>query len=110
MSRIHEALQRAYRERGKMPVSEDRQVAELTIASVPNEPQFVKPELVLENIARHPWKPIATTFPTLTDRGAGVEQFRRLRSHIEDDSCRQRYAFGRKELCSRESGHEHGAQ
>jgi protein-tyrosine kinase len=82
MSRIHEALQRAYRERGKMPVSEDRQVAELTIASVPNEPQFVKPELVLENIARHPWKPIATTFPTLTDRGAGVEQFRRLRSHI----------------------------
>src|SRR5580693_1825015 len=82
MSRIHEALQRAYRERGKAPVSEDRQVAELTLASVANEPQFVQPELVLENIARYPWKPIITTFPTLTDRGAGVEQFRRLRSHV----------------------------
>jgi capsular exopolysaccharide synthesis family protein len=82
MSRIHEALQRAYRERGKAPVSEDRQVAELTLASVANEPQFVTPQLVLENIARYPWKPITTTFPTLTDRGAGVEQFRRLRSHV----------------------------
>ena len=48
MSRIHEALQRAYRERGKLPVSEDNQVAELTIASVAEEPPLVKPELVLE--------------------------------------------------------------
>jgi capsular exopolysaccharide synthesis family protein len=65
-----------------MPVSEDRQASELTIASVADEPPLVKPELVLENIARYPWKPISTTFPTLTDRGAGVEQFRRLRSHV----------------------------
>ena len=82
MSRIHEALQRAYRERGKLPVSEDDQVAELTITPVPEEPPLVKPELVLENIAQHPWKPITAAFPTLTDRGAVVEQFRRLRSHI----------------------------
>jgi protein-tyrosine kinase len=82
MSRIHEALQRAYRERGKLPVSEDHQVAELTITSVVEEPPLVKPELVLDNIAQHPWKPVVTTFPTLTDRGAGVEQFRRLRSQI----------------------------
>jgi capsular exopolysaccharide synthesis family protein len=82
MSRIHEALQRAYRERGKLPVSEDHQVAELTIASVAEEPPPVKPELVLDNIAHHPWKPNAPAFPTLTDRGASVEQFRRLRSHI----------------------------
>ena len=33
MSRIHEALQRAYRERGKLPASENNHVAELTIAS-----------------------------------------------------------------------------
>jgi protein-tyrosine kinase len=82
MSRIHEALQRAYRERGKLPVSEDNHVAELTIASVAEEPPLVKPELDLERIARYPWKPNSTAFPTLTDRGAGVEQFRRLRSHV----------------------------
>ena len=82
MSRIHEALQRAYRERGKLPVSEDNHVAELTIASVAEEPPLVKPELDLERIARYPWKPNSTSFPTLADRGAGVEQFRRLRSHV----------------------------
>jgi protein-tyrosine kinase len=82
MSRIHEALQRAYRERGKLPASQDNRVAELTIASVAEESPFVKPELVLENIARYPWKPTTTSFPTLTDRGAGVEQFRRLRSRV----------------------------
>jgi capsular exopolysaccharide synthesis family protein len=82
MSRIHEALQRAYRERGKLPVSEDNQVAERAITTVPEEAPLVKPELVLENIAHYPWKPNAATFPTLTDRGASVEQFRRLRSHV----------------------------
>jgi capsular exopolysaccharide synthesis family protein len=82
MSRIHEALQRAYRERGKLPVLDDDQVTGLKITSAPEEPLLVKPELVLENIAQHPWKPNTATFPTLTDRGAGVEQFRRLRSHI----------------------------
>jgi len=82
MSRIHEALQRAYRERGTLPVSEDNQVAEPTITPVPDEPPLVKPELVLENIAQHPWKPLIAAFPTLTDHGAGVEQFRRLRSHV----------------------------
>lgn len=82
MSRIHEALQRAYRERGKLPVSEDHQVAELTIASVAEERPPVVPELILENIAHYPWKPNIATFPTLTDRGASVEQFRRLRSRV----------------------------
>jgi capsular exopolysaccharide synthesis family protein len=82
MSRIHEALQRAYREREKLPVSEDNQVAELTITAVPEEPPLLKPELVLDNIAQHPWKPMTAAFPTLTGRGAGVEQFRRLRSHV----------------------------
>jgi capsular exopolysaccharide synthesis family protein len=82
MSRIHEALQRAYRERGKLPVAEDDQVAELKIISTPEEPAPVKPELVLDKIALHPWKPTISAFPTLTDRGATVEQFRRLRSHV----------------------------
>src|SRR5208337_4993687 len=82
MSRIHEALQRAYRERGKLPVLDDHQVAELKVTSAPEEPVLVKPALVLENIAQYPWKPNTAAFPTLTDRGASVEQFRRLRSHI----------------------------
>ena len=82
MSRIHEALQMAYRERGKLPVSGANQVAELTITSAPEEPPLAKPELVLKNIAQHPWKPLIASFPTLTDHGAGVEQFRRLRSHV----------------------------
>jgi capsular exopolysaccharide synthesis family protein len=82
MSRIHEALQRAYRERGKLPVLDDEQVPELNITSAPEEPLLVKPKLVLEDIAQQPWKPNAAAFPTLTDRGASVEQFRRLRSRV----------------------------
>jgi capsular exopolysaccharide synthesis family protein len=82
MSRIHEALQRAYRERGKLPASEDNRVAELTIASVVEESPFARPELNLENVARYPWKPNTSAFPTLIDRGASVEQFRRLRSRV----------------------------
>jgi protein-tyrosine kinase len=82
MSRIHEALQRAYQERGKSPLSGPNQVVELTVNSAPEEPPPVKPELNVKNIARHSWKPSIDSFPTLTDHGAGVEQFRRLRSHI----------------------------
>ena len=63
-------------------VSGEKQVAELTITCAPEEPPLAKPEFVLENIAQHPWKPLIASFPTLTDRGAGVEQFRRLRSHV----------------------------
>jgi protein-tyrosine kinase len=82
MSRIHEALQRAYQERGKSPISGTNQVVELTITSALEEPPPVKPELILKNIAQHSWKPLIDSFPTLTDHGAGVEQFRRLRSHV----------------------------
>ena len=82
MSRIHEALQRAYQERGKSPVSGISQVVELTINSAPEQPSPVKPELIPNNIAQHSWKPLIDSFPTLTDHGAGVEQFRRLRSHV----------------------------
>jgi capsular exopolysaccharide synthesis family protein len=82
MSRIHEALQRAYQERGKSPVSGISQVVELTITSAPEQPSPAKPELIPNNIAQHSWKPLIDSFPTLTDHGAGVEQFRRLRSHV----------------------------
>jgi capsular exopolysaccharide synthesis family protein len=82
MSRIHEALQRAYQERGTSPVSGISQVVELTITSAPEQPSPAKPELIPNNIAQHSWKPLIDSFPTLTDHGAGVEQFRRLRSHV----------------------------
>ncbi len=67
---------------GNCRPQEDLQIAELTITSAPEEPPPVKPELILEDIAQHPWKPPIASFPTLADRGAGVEQFRRLRSHV----------------------------
>jgi capsular exopolysaccharide synthesis family protein len=85
MSRIHEALQRAYLERGKMSVSTDVDVVERTEA-IPElaEPQAppAKTELALENVAQYPWNPSMLAFPTLAERGAGVEQFRSLRSRV----------------------------
>ena len=82
MSRIHEALQRAYLERGKLSVSEDVHVAEPRMAPVVEEQPEAKAEVVLENITEYSWKPSLPSFPTLADRGAAVEQFRSLRSHI----------------------------
>ncbi len=85
MSRIHEALQRAYLERGRMPVLSDFQVAEpdtVPMPSVLDTEPIVKAEIELENVTLHSWSPSRTSFPTLEDRGAGVEQFRGLRSHI----------------------------
>jgi protein-tyrosine kinase len=87
MSRIHEALQRAYLERGRMPILSDFQVAETEPEVVPVAPVFDGPplgeaEIDLEAIARNTWEPMHEAFPTLDDRGAGVEQFRSLRSHV----------------------------
>jgi capsular exopolysaccharide synthesis family protein len=87
MSRIHEALQRAYLERGKNPVLADFQVTEpdepTQVASVLDGPPLVNnAEIELENVTQHTWKPMLASFPTLADRGAGVEQFRSLRSHV----------------------------
>src|ERR1035438_7135091 len=82
MSRIHEALQRAYLERGKLSVSEDIHVTEPRMAPVVQEQPEAKAEVVLENMTEYSWKPSLLSFPTLADRGAAVEQFRSLRSHI----------------------------
>ena len=91
MSRIHEALQRAYLERGRTPVLADFPIAEpdqarpeeLTQSSaIFDEQPVAKAELELENVTRHAWKPLLQSFPTLADRGTGVEQFRSLRSHV----------------------------
>ena len=85
MSRIHEALQRAYLERGRMPIVPDFQVDEpepaQLLSDIDTEP-IVKATIELENIESHAWSPSLASFPTLAERGAGVEQFRGLRSHI----------------------------
>lgn len=89
MSRIHEALQRAYLERGRVPALADIQLADpeqVLVDSPPrqvlSEVQPAKAEIELDDITRNEWKPNMVSFPTLLDRGAGVEQFRGLRSHV----------------------------
>ena len=80
MSKIYEALQRADIERKAALGSVDEQFA----AAAPDieEPPPAKAEFVLENIPQYRWKPSTIAFPTLAERGVGVEQFRSLRSRI----------------------------
>jgi capsular exopolysaccharide synthesis family protein len=82
MSRIHEALQRAYLERGKMSNLAEIQIDEPESLPVLEPISVAKSEIVIEDIPRNAWKPSLPSLPTLLDRGAGVEQFRSLRSHI----------------------------
>jgi capsular exopolysaccharide synthesis family protein len=82
MSRLYEALQRADLERKASPTPEAEQVVDPEIIYGVEEPQPTKPEIDLEQIAQRAWKPSIAAFPTLADRGEGVEQFRSLRSRI----------------------------
>ncbi|MGA2049853.1 MAG: CpsD/CapB family tyrosine-protein kinase [Terracidiphilus sp.] len=82
MSRLYEALQRADLERKASPTPEAEQVVDPEIIYGVEEPQSTKPEIDLEQIAQRAWKPSIAAFPTLADRGEGVEQFRSLRSRI----------------------------
>ena len=82
MSRIYEALQRADLERRAAQELGVEQPGEPVSGPDLEEPLAAKPFVVLENIAQHPWRPKIASLPTLADRGAGVEQFRSLRSRI----------------------------
>jgi protein-tyrosine kinase len=82
MSRIYEAIQRADLERNAAPEIEAKKVAEPVILPGIEEPLQVKSGIVLGNIAQHNWKPSLLSLPALANRGAGVEQFRSLRSRI----------------------------
>jgi capsular exopolysaccharide synthesis family protein len=68
MSRIFEALQKANLER---IVALDRE-----------DPFPPKIDIALENITKRAWNPTTASLPVLVDRGATVEQFRRLRTHL----------------------------
>ncbi len=82
MSRIHEALQRASLERGKVPATGELLVVEPPTQSNFDEQPVARAEVPLENIAEHSWSPSTLSLPTLAERGASVEQFRGLRSHV----------------------------
>ena len=82
MSRLYEALQRADLERKAAPPTEDDRLLDPAVISRIEEPHPPNAETALENIAQHPWKLSIASFPTLADRGAGVEQFRSLRSRV----------------------------
>ncbi len=82
MSRIYDALQRARLELTNPQGSEAGQLSDLSNAFDILEPLRTKTEIAFENIARHSWNPSAPSFPMLVDRSDGVEQFRRLRSHL----------------------------
>ena len=83
MSRIYEALQRAELERKAGHESGFIQVAEPVFVPGIEEPTVARDVVALGNIARYPWEPSIPYFPTLAENGEAVEQFRSLRSRIQ---------------------------
>lgn len=82
MSRLYEALQRADLERKIVPVSEEDTVVDAEVLPNVEEMPPARTKAAIDDIAHFPWNPAAASFPTLADRGLGVEQFRSLRSRI----------------------------
>lgn len=82
MSRLYEALQRADREQKTAPPSEGDQVVDPPVITAIEEPPQVKAEVDHESTKQYPWRLSIPSFPALADRGAGIEQFRSLRSRI----------------------------
>lgn len=82
MSRIFEALQRADLERKSGQAPEVESFPEPAVVSGAEVLTQASTGLVLDDIARYSWKPSVASTPSLADRGAAVEQFRRLRSRI----------------------------
>jgi len=82
MSRIYEALQRADRERKAASGSQGDLLVEPTAFAEIAELPSVDSEFVSERATQEPWHPSLSSFPTLAERGAGVEQFRALRSRV----------------------------
>lgn len=107
MSRIYEALQRAEAERSQEPrpsfeavenppspsAGYDRSVgyaqAEFAATLAEQQPSAAPAQasigaLTFESITRHAWKPSIEKLPALLDRGPAVEQFRSLRSRLNE--------------------------
>jgi capsular exopolysaccharide synthesis family protein len=82
MSRIYEAIQRADLERNAALGVDTAQFFDDCTPAPIEDPPHEAPSAVPREIAEYPWKPLLESLPTLLERGAGVEQFRALRSHI----------------------------
>ena len=99
MSHIYEALQRAEAER-KSATNEDAGTAdprnptsvfeasaarsEGSIATADNAPLSASDASFLTDVPRRPWNPSFDRLPGLQKSGAGVEQFRSLRSRLQE--------------------------
>lgn len=83
MSRIYEALQRAELERKAAQAAGVEPTAEPMVGPGIEEPPEAGDALALGNIARHSWELSIPSFPTLAERGAAIEQFRSLRSRVQ---------------------------
>jgi capsular exopolysaccharide synthesis family protein len=82
MSRIYDALQRASLERKAAQEAGAAEIPEPFVVPGVEDLPAAHPDVILENIAQPEWNPSLPFFPTLEDRGEGVEQFRGLRSQI----------------------------
>jgi len=118
MSRIHEALQRAYRERGKLPVLDDEQVAELNIASAHEEPLLVKPNWYWKTCAASVENRMPLPFPRSRIAAQASSSFAasaRASTRLTLEAAMKTIVVAavclrKKKLCRGEFGHEHGAQ
>jgi capsular exopolysaccharide synthesis family protein len=100
MSHIYEALQRAEAERKSgaqavaTPMEPEHQSLVFSAAAPPLEPMdAISPEMLppttmnpsfLNDVRRRPWNPSLERLPALEKGGVGVEQFRSLRSRIQE--------------------------
>jgi capsular exopolysaccharide synthesis family protein len=82
MSRIFDALQRAYLERKASQDTDATEIPEPFAVPGAEDLPPVNANVILDNIALHPWNPSISSLPTLGDRGESIEQFRGLRSQL----------------------------
>ena len=82
MSRIHEALQRADRERKSIGKAKVDTSAKPQLAAETEGNLATLNPIDIESIAARPWNPLTNSLPTLGDRTETIEQFRTLRSRL----------------------------
>jgi Mrp family chromosome partitioning ATPase len=82
MSRIYDALQRADLERKSAQDAGETETDEQFAVPVAEQLPPVKDDILLDQIALHPWRPSLVSLPTVGDCGESIEQFRGLRSQI----------------------------
>jgi protein-tyrosine kinase len=82
MSRIHEALERAGRERNPAENAKGAVLGQPFVAPAPEQNLLTQRAVDLDKVSTCSWSPSMLSLPTLNDRGESVEQFRSLRSRV----------------------------